>query len=511
MIKTTTLVLLAAVSVLPAPAAEKDVTMFGNTPQRNMVSEEKNLPAKFNLESGLNIKWVAELGSQSYAGPVVAGGKVFVGTNNQKMYNPKLQGDRGNIMAFDAASGKFLWQSAHPKLPQGRVNDWPLQGVCSTPYIEGDRLYYVSNRAEVICADTEGFMDGENDGPYTDEGETVKTEEGQKRVPKTGSTDEDIIWRFDMIGELDVFPHNLAAGSPLVVDGIVYAATGQGVDEGHINIPSPRAPSFIAVDAKSGELVWESNLPGEKIFHGTWSNAAYAVIGGKPQVVFGGGDGWVYAYEPKSGKLLWKFDANPPGATYILGGRGTANEIISTPVIWEGKVYVAVGQDPEHGEGPGNFWVIDPVRGGEGDITGKAVVWHAGGEDFHRSISSAAIQDGLVYVSDLSGFLYCFDAKTGQLFWKYDTMAAIWGSPFAADGRVYLGDEDGDVAVLRQGKKMELLHEANLGAAVYTTPVAKDGVIYVASQRKLFAIAEGATLKPQAPAAAKPAPANGSR
>jgi len=161
-------VLLLAAACLAAPALageKKDVAMFANSPERNMISSEKDLPEKWDLKSGLNVKWTADLGSQTYAGPIVLGGKVFVGTNNQRLYNPKLEGDRGNVMAFNGADGKLLWQSAHAKLGAGRVNDWPLQGVCSTPYVEGDRIYYVSNRAEVICADTEGFLDGENDGP----------------------------------------------------------------------------------------------------------------------------------------------------------------------------------------------------------------------------------------------------------------------------------------------------------------------------------------------------------
>jgi outer membrane protein assembly factor BamB len=474
-------------------AAEKNVAMFGNTPARNMVSDEKGLPVKFDVDSGLNVKWTAKLGSQTYAGPVVAGGKVFVGTNNQNLYNAKLKGDRGNVMAFDAATGEFLWQSAHPKLPAGRVNDWPLQGVCSTPFIEGERLWYVSNRAEVICADTDGFRDGQNDGPF--KGET-----------QTSEIDEDVVWRFDMIGELDVFPHNLAAGSPLVVGDVVYTVTGQGVDEGHVNVPAPLAPSMIALNKKTGELLWEHNDPGEDVLHGSWSNPSYAVIGGQPQVMYPGGDGWLYSFEPASGKLLWKFDLNPKDSKWVLGGRGTRNNVISTPVIHDGLVYVGVGQDPEHGEGPGNFWVIDPA-GKSGDISGQAVVWHVGGEAFHRTMSTAAIKEGLLYLADLNGFLYCFDAKNGKKYWTYDTFAAVWGSAFVADGKVYIGDEDGDLAVLRAGKKMELLHEANLGAAVYTTPVAHDGVMYVASRTVLFALQDGIpSKKPVAEAPARTDP-----
>ncbi len=481
-------------------AADVETAMYGNTPSRNMVSDEKGLVGKWDPETGLNVKWVADLGSQTYAGPVVAGGRVFVGTNNQRLYNPELKGDRGNLMAFRESDGEFLWQSTHPKLGAGRVNDWPLQGVCSTPYIEGDRVYYVSNRAEVICADAAGFRDGENDGPYKDESERVTTEEGPKRLPKVSETDEDVIWRFDMIGELDAFPHNLAAGSPLIAGDILFTVTGHGVDEGHINVPSPLGPSFIALHKKTGKLIWESALPGEAVLHGSWSNPSYGVIQARPQVLFPGGDGWLYSFEPRTGKLLWKFDLNPKGSEWDLGGRGTKNNVISSPVIYNDKVFIGVGQDPEHGEGPGNFWVIDATK--TGDVTETAVVWHVGGDDFHRTMSTASIADGLLYIADLSGFVYCFDVETGKLQWKYDAFAAIWGSTFVADGKVYIGDEDGDIAVLRAGRKLELLFEVNMGAAVYTTPVAKDGVIYVASRTKLFALAKGIPARtPETPAA----------
>lgn len=479
------------ITAVAAPASS-DVTMFGGDPSRNMADEAKGLPSTFDPQSGRNVKWVATLGSQAYGGPVVGGGKVYVGTNNEGLKNPKLTGDRGVLMAFDAKDGKLLWQAAYPKLSAGRVNDWPLQGICSTPAIDGDRLFYVSNRAEVVCADTEGFRDGENDGPTTSE--TDKSE-----------LDQDVVWTFDMITELDVFPHNLAAGNPLIVDDILFTVTANGVDEGHVNIPSPDAPSFIALDKKTGKLLWESSLPGEKILHGQWSNAAYGVIKGRPQVIFAGGNGWLYSFEPKTGKLLWSFDCNPKDAVWKIGGAGTRNYIIATPVIWEDKVYIGVGQDPEHGEGIGHLWAVDATL--EGDITGKGVVWQRGGEDFHRTLSTVAIDgDGILYASDLSGHLHALDARTGELYWMHDVYAAIWGSPFVADGKVYLGDEDGDLLVMRAGKKKEVLHEVNMGSSVYSTPVARDGVLYVMTRSKLWALQEGATTKPEPPAPAAPKP-----
>ncbi len=453
----------------------EDTAMWGFTPSRNLVSGETNLPEKWDPKTGENIKWKAELGSQTYAGPVIIGGKIFVGTNNQGLRNPKLTGDRGVIMAFNETDGAFLWQSTHTKLPAGRVNDWPQQGICSTPFIEGNRLYYISNRCEVVCIDTEGFRDGENDGPYTDESDATEI-------------DGDIVWTYDMMEELDVFPHNLATCSPIGAGNLLFVITSNGVDEGHIHIPSPFAPSFIAINKDTGKLIWESDLPGENILHGQWSNPAYAEIDGVPQVILPGGDGWVYSLEPETGKLIWKFDCNPKESVWELGGRGTRNAIIATPVIYNNRVYVGVGQDPEHGEGVGHLWAIDAT--GSGDVTATAAVWHFGDENYNRTISTVAIHDGLLYASDLSGFVYCLNADTGAHYWTYDTFAAIWGSPFVADGKVYIGDEDGDIAVLRTGKQKELIYEVNMGSAVYTTPVAKDGLLYIVTRNTLFAIAD---------------------
>ncbi|NIP19437.1 MAG: PQQ-binding-like beta-propeller repeat protein, partial [Xanthomonadales bacterium] len=215
---------------------------------------------------------------------------------------------------------------------------------------------------------------------------------------------------------------------------MLYVTTGQGVDEGHVNIPTPLAPSFMAVNRKTGKMVWEGVEPSPNVLHGTWSNPAYGEIEGKGQVYFPGGDGWLYAYDALTGELVWKFDLNPKDSKWILGGSGTRNNIISTPVFYKNRVYLGVGQDPEHGEAGGHFYAIDATM--KGDVTDKATVWHVGGDDFHRTMSTAAIHDGLLYIADLSGFVYCFDVETGKLHWKYDTFAAIWGSTFVADGKV---------------------------------------------------------------------------
>ncbi|MCH2575491.1 PQQ-binding-like beta-propeller repeat protein, partial [Candidatus Poribacteria bacterium] len=205
-----------------------------------------------------------------------------------------------------------------------------------------------------------------------------------------------------------------------------------------------------------------------------------------PQVIFPGGDGWVYSFEAETGKLIWKFDCNPKDSEWELGGRGTRNSIIATPVIYNNRVYIGVGQDPEHGEGEGHLWAIDATQ--TGDITETGAVWHFGNEDFNRTMSTVAIYNGLLFVADLSGFVYCLSADTGEHYWTYDTFGAVWGSTLVADGKVYIGDEDGDVAVLAASKEKELIFETNMGSAVYTTPIPHDGILYIVSRNKLFAI-----------------------
>ena len=444
-----------------------DWPMWGGTPDRNMVSAMKGLPTDWDVKTKKNIKWAADLGSQSYGNPVVAGGMVFVGTNNEGLRDPKQPGDRGVLMAFRESTGEFLWQQTHIKLESGRANDWPYQGVASSPLVQDGRLYYVSNRAVLFCLDIEGFRDGENDGPVTDE-------------KLTSPTDPDVIWSFDMMEEVGTYPHNLANSSPTVWGDLLFVSTSNGQDESHVNVPSPRAPAIIAVNKLTGKLIWEDNSVEDRILHGQWSTPAVGTIGGVVQVVSAQGDGQVRGYEALTGKKLWEFDTNPKDAVWPK----TRNEVIATPVIYQDRVYIANGQDPEHGEGTGHFYAIDATK--RGDITQTGRIWHF--DKLRRSISTAAVADGLVYISDFSGYLYCLDANTGQEYWMHDLFAATWASPFVADGKIYIGDEDGDVTVLQHGKEKKVLAEMNMGNSVYATPAPAHGALFLNNRNQLFAL-----------------------
>lgn len=549
-----------------------DHAMFGGTPARNFVNlEATGLAHEFpkNPEDdkvrvlGNRVKWKSQLGSRAYGGPTVANGKIVVGTNNDNARNKRDRGkatdddpmgppaDKGVLMCFSEKNGDFLWQAIHDKLESGQVNDWPREGVCATPLIEGNRVYYTSNRCEVVCADLNGFADG-NDGF-----------QNEKYKDKT---DADIIWSYDMMKELKVFPHNMTATSPVAVGDLLFIVTANGVDENHINIPFPEAPSFICLSKKSGKLLWKSDLPGKAIMHGQWANATCATIKGKNIVIFPGGDGWLYALAQETGKVVWKFDANPKDSKYELGGKGTRSDFIGTPVVYQDRIYIGTGQDPEHFEGIGHFWCIDPTK--EGDISpdlvtdatkdppvtkanpNSGVIWHFGGDEkrpfakrdyvFGRTMSSACIIDDVIYISELAGYVHCVDAKTGKKYWQFDTKSAIWGSCYYVDGKVLLANEDGDMYIFKHDKMQTemdevtagstaavaaekkakadgkdesdakkagrdaydeaaikvrdavkakvLLQKVEVGETIRSTPIIANGVLYIMSEKHLFAV-----------------------
>ncbi len=503
--------LIHAPDAIAARAPARSWPMFGGArPLRTWstkLTPTFRSPESYALGREKNIKWSADLGSKAFGGPIVAGGHIYVGTNNEHPRNPDIKGDKGVLMCFNEADGKFLWQSVSDKLLGGRVNDWEYEGLASSPYVEGDRLWYVSNRCELICASTAGLAAG-NRG-LTDEKYDSKT-------------DADIIWRLDMMKVLGVFPHNNANCSPLVVGETVFVTTSNGVDESHKNVPNPNAPSFIAVNRNTGAVKWTNNDPGSHIMHGQWSNPAYAEPNGKPMVIFAGGDGWIRSFNPPDGALIWKFDGNPKKSVYTLGPNGTRSDFLGTPVIYKNKLYINNGQDPEHGKGVGHLWCIDITKepkNKDKDLSpvndnfdpkapenkDSGLVWHYGDNApdeferefyFGRSMSSCAVHDGLVYAAEFAGIVHCLDAETGEVYWEHDLQSDVWSSPYYVDGKVYVGDANGHMTVFKASKQTTVLgvvvRTAKPRGSVYTTPVVCNGVLYFITENpcKLWAVAE---------------------
>jgi len=450
--------------VVPAP--------YGAPPLQTTIVQTGNPPVDWDTTTGRNIVWSVELGNETYGRPVVAGEAVYVGTDNARHMNPAYQEDAGVLMAFQAKDGTFLWQDVAPRVERG-LREFLLPSTTSTPYVEGNRLYYVTAECQLRSLDTQGFRDGANDGAYQDE------------VFQDNAA-ADIVWELDMCGRLGVFPHEATRSDVLPVGDLLIVSTSNGLNEGHTRVPSPRAPSLISVDKHSGDVVWRAIGAGAQVLHGQWSSPVAANVNGRMQVLFGGGDGWLRAYDAASGHEIWRFDGNPKDARWLpRPGVFSRGFIVASPVFAGGRVFVAMGQSPEHGNAPSLIHAISPS--GQGDVTASRLLWTS--REVGRVVATPIEKDGLLYVADVGGLVYCLDASTGTLVWEHDTYGAIWGSFLLAGDRLYVGNEDGTMTILRTGRRKELLREIEMDGALYSLPSLVGDALWLTTSQRLYLIA----------------------
>ena len=511
-------------------AAAADWSQWGGGQYRNLASRETGVPARFfpgkktrdrlgfDPATTKNVRWLVRLGSENYSGPVVADGRVYVGTNDEDLDDPRFRPTRGGVlMCLDEKSGQLVWRLVVPRLEIDRklvsedFDDMNL-GICSTPTVEGGRVYIVTNRAEVVCLDVAGMANG-NDGPFREEASFSVP--GDATAVEPGPRDADIVWRFDMIRSLPIFPHDASHCSILVVGEHLYVVTGNGVYDGKVVLPT--APSLIVLDKRTGRLVArDDGKISANVFHGQWSSPTLAGSGPTTRLVFGGGDGLCHGFVPLAASTQpakqpatlaeeWWFDCNPAGYrerngeridywALVRGGPRTLDddgmlvspsEIIGSPVVVEDRIYVGIGQDPVHGPGRGALSCI--ALGGTGDVTATHRVWQYLG--IGRSLSTVAVADGLVYAAEYAGKVHCLDADTGELRWFHDTREEIWSSPCVVDGKVFIGTRKA-LTVLAAGAEKNVLAEIRLGTPVWSNPCAANKTLFVASQKNLWAVEE---------------------
>jgi outer membrane protein assembly factor BamB len=431
-----------------------------------------NPPADWDPATGRNVVWSVEVGKETYGRPVVAGDTVYVGTDNSRPRNKNFLEESGVLMAFRAKDGAFLWQDVSPRVERG-LRQFLLPSTTGAPYVEGQRLYYVTSECQLRSLDTQGFLDGENDGPYRDELFKDKAA-------------ADIVWELDICGRLGVFPHEATNSDVLALGDLLMVSTSNGRNEGHTRVPSPRAPSLIAVDKHSGDVIWSAVGAGGQVLHGQWSSPVATKVDGRIQVLYGGGDGWLRAYDAVSGDEVWRFDGNPRDARWLpRPGVLSRSSIIASPVFADGRVFVAMGFSAGHDNGPSLVHAISPD--GKGDVTATRLLWTSRGVG--RVAGTPIERDGLLYVGDMGGTVHCLDAATGAHVWKHETHAPIWGSLLLAGGRLYVGNDDGTMTVLRAGRKKEVLAEIDMMAPLYSRPAPSGDRLYVATMTHLYLIA----------------------
>lgn len=461
--------------------------------------ESTALPDAFRSE---DLLWEIQLGTHQYTIPRIDGERMFIGINDRGLKHPVLYRTGGGIMmCLERASGRMIWQMVIPRYMEGtkapfHFNHWKC-GVCSRPAMDGKRLYIVGPRGDVLCLDRDGQTDG-NDGSFVDEIAYM----GVLRNPdyELSQTDGDIIWQFDMIKEVSTVPHDVCGSTPLLYGDHLYVCTSNGQDDKHKYVVNPLTPTLIVLDKNSGRLLaTDGELIGKRMFHGHWSSPVATQIRGRDMILFGGGDGVLYAFEPlgsvadadktRTLKKIWQHDCNPPDYRRrngqdvpYSGWKGKSpdgpSEINATPAIHGNRIYIAIGQSPVHGPGDGMLSCIDGATGRK--------VWES--RRVGRTLSEVAIDSGLLYISDFSGRLHCFDADTGEFHWQHELGAGVWcASPVVVDGRVYISTERNRFWVFKAGREKQVLSESRV-RSMAITPTVQGGVFYLPTQNRLFAL-----------------------
>jgi outer membrane protein assembly factor BamB len=471
----------------------------GGLPSPNLGSDAKGLPAD---PGNAAVLWEVKVGTHQYSIPTLDRGRIYIGANDTSIVRPGYQPSRGGaLICVEQATGKLIWQLTSPRYFEGvkpplHFDQWGC-GICSGPVVDGDRLYVVGNRGEVLCLDRDGQANG-NDGPFMDELAYM----GITNSPgnELGPADGDVVWKYNLLTESGVAPHDVCGSTPLLQGDFIYACTSNGLDDKHASIPRPLAPSLIVLDKATGRLVAaEAEGISQRLLHGHWSSPSAGRINGKTLVFFGGGDGVLYAFHPPEAsrgsapqalKKAWAYDCNPQEfrnrdgqplrySTHAKNTPDGPSEIIGTPVFYQGRVYVAIGQSPLHGNGRGCLSCVDAATG--------AKVWAS--ELIDRTLATATIAAGLLYLPDCTGNLHCFDVETGERCWSHPLGAKTWGaSAFVADDKAYIGTEGNNFWTLQAGRTLRVLSKTRL-QTVPITPVAASGVLYLPTQTRLTALA----------------------
>jgi outer membrane protein assembly factor BamB len=322
------------------------------------------------------------------------------------------------------------------------------------------------------------------------------------RPGRIDPSDADIVWRFDMVKELNTKPYNSLTSAALVVGDYLFVGTGNtGTLSASRGGPKPTpidpSPALIVLDKRTGKLLAVDDAGIHRvIFHGAHASPAYGVVNGRP-LVFYGAAGRCYAFDarfqpradgqPAKLKPAWEFNCLASGSyADPKAPRPKRAEVVATPVFHKNRVYMAIGNDLIHSgarAGPGRLVCIDATQ--QGDISATGLIWSL--DTIRSSSSTVAIKDGLVYAADASGMVYCLDADTGRVHWTHPT-GPIWASPLIADGKVYLPTHDRGLLVLAEGRTKRIITDAQGTLVLDASAVAANGVLYIASHKNLYAL-----------------------
>lgn len=409
------------------------------------VAEGQNLPDSWNGATKENVLWRTPIPGLAHSSPVVWGNRIFVtsavSSNPDATFRPGLYGDgdasddrsrhRWTIYAIDKRTGRIDWQRvAHEGAPVGKRHIKSTY-ASATPATDGRIVVASFGSQGVYAYDVTGHF----------------------------------LWQVDL-GHLDVGAYDIPtfewgpASSPILWNGLVILQCDTQSDS-----------FLLALKADTGETAWKT--PREEL--PSWGTPTVAVTPTGPQLVTNGSN-FIRGYDPVTGKELWR-----------LGG--SSKITAPTPVYGEGMFVVASGRGPER-----PIFVVRPDARGDvtlqtGKTSSDAVVWSRTGRGSY--MPTPLIYKGQLYVLANNGLLDAYNLRTGEEVYRQrltNVGNGFSASPVAADGKIYLSNEDGDIIVVSAGPAFTQLATNPMGELVMATPALSEGVMYIRTARSLFAI-----------------------
>jgi outer membrane protein assembly factor BamB len=414
-------------------------------PQASGIAEQQNLPERWNGKTGENILWHTPIPGLAHSSPIVWGNRIFltsaVSSEPNASFRPGLYGDgdaskdrsnhRWTIYALDKRTGKIAWErAAHQGEPREKRHIKSTYAN-STPATDGRIVVAWFGSQGVHAYDVKGRF----------------------------------LWKVDL-GRLDLGAYDIPtyewgpASSPIIWNDLVIVQCDTQTDS-----------FLLALDAATGKTIWKTDR--EEI--PSWGTPTVVDTPSGPQLVTNASN-FIRGYDPRTGKELWRL--------------GRSSKITApTPIFADGVFVVVSGRGPER-----PIFVVRPNSRGdltlpESKTNSEAIVWSRTGRGSY--MPTPLVYNGILYVLGNNGLFDAYDLKSGEEIYRQRLPLVGSGfsaSPVAADGKIYLSNEDGEILVVAAGQKFSHLGTNSMGELLMATPALSEGVMYVRSAASLFAI-----------------------
>ncbi len=380
------------------------------------ISSAKNLPVEWSEDK--NVTWKVPVPGLGWSSPVLVNGKIILTTAVPEKADHSLR-----VLCLNAQDGKLLWSTEVFVERGGTAPAIHNKNSHASPtvFVDDGKIYAHFGHMGTACLDLFGK----------------------------------VVWKKS---DLEYSPVHGGGGSPVVHRDLLI-----------FNCDGADGPFVAARDKKSGRIVWKTARNTEVTKKFSFSTPLIIEVEGKAQVI-SPGSGAVVAYEPETGKEIWRVD-------YDEG-----YSVVPRPVAGNGMIFVSSGYDRP---------IVYGIRvDGEskGDVTDSHVAWEIS-KRAPNNPSLLLIAEEIYFVSD-SGTATCADAKTGEIHWSERVGGQTSASPTYADGKIYFLDEQGNGTVVAAGKEFRELGKYQVEGRTFASFAVDDGVIFLRNEGALYRIEE---------------------